>query len=81
MPKHDKQPLKADALAQANLDGGGNAGCRTRQIAVAGFAQKAKMVRAPRRHVAELKSWSGNNKIAGAGGQENAFPYTTSDQM
>lgn len=23
--KHDKQPLKADALAQANLDGGGNA--------------------------------------------------------
>ena len=23
--KHDKKPLKADALAQANLDGGGNA--------------------------------------------------------
>jgi protein TonB len=23
--KHDKAPLKADALAQANLDGGGNA--------------------------------------------------------
>jgi protein TonB len=55
--KHAKAPLKADALAQANLDGGGNADAGPLQVAAARPAQdrKRRQHQGLQRRIAELE--------------------------
>ncbi len=56
--KHDRKPLKADALAQANLDGGGNAdeGRATSPLPDSREMQDGESLRATRQRVAELEA-------------------------
>lgn len=58
--KHDKKPLKADALAQANLDGGGNAASGRAKSPLPDL-RKAKMAIAPGWPNAAWKSSKSNN--------------------
>lgn len=55
--KHDKAPLKADALAQANLDGGGNADAGRAKSPLPDFrkSEDGDSAKAARRKVEELE--------------------------
>jgi periplasmic protein TonB len=55
--KHDKQPLKAEALAQANLDGGGNADAGRAKSPLPDLrkSEDGESVKAARRKVEELE--------------------------
>ena len=55
--KHDKQPLKADALAQANLDGGGNADAGRAKSPLPDLrkSEDGESAKASRRKVEELE--------------------------
>jgi protein TonB len=55
--KHDKKPVKAEALAQANLDGGGNADSGRAKSPLPDMArsQDGDSLKASRRRVAELE--------------------------
>jgi protein TonB len=55
--KHDKKPVKADALAQANLDGGGNAASGRAKSPLADLrkSEDGESAKATKRRVAELE--------------------------
>lgn len=55
--RHDKKPVKAEALAQANLDGGGNAdaGRAKSPLPNMGKTEDGDNIKAARRRVAELE--------------------------
>ena len=55
--KHDKKPLKADALAQANLDGGGNAATGRTKSPLLDMRKTAdgSSVKSARRRVTDLE--------------------------
>src|SRR5439155_15595774 len=55
--KHDKKPLKADALAQANLDGGGNADSGRAKSPLPDLRrnEEGDSVKASKRRIAELE--------------------------
>ena len=55
--KHDQKPLKADALAQANLDGGGNAltGRAKSPLPDMRKSEDGNSIRASKRHVVDLE--------------------------
>ncbi|MES2535114.1 MAG: TonB C-terminal domain-containing protein [Pseudomonadota bacterium] len=55
--KHDKKPLKADALAQANLDGGGNADAGRAKSPLPDLrrSEDGDSVQATKRRIAELE--------------------------
>ncbi|NVD98957.1 TonB family protein [Massilia sp. BJB1822] len=55
--KHDKKPLKADALAQANLDGGGNADAGRAKSPLPDMRkmESGDSIKATKRRIAELE--------------------------
>lgn len=55
--KHDKKPLKAEALAQANLDGGGNATAGRAKSPIPDMRKNedGESVQETKRHIAELE--------------------------
>lgn len=55
--KHDKKPLKAEALAQANLDGGGNANAGRAKSPLPDMrkSESGESIKAAKRRVAELE--------------------------
>lgn len=55
--KHDKKPVKADALAQANLDGGGNADAGRAKSPLPNLrrVEDGDHIKASKRHIAELE--------------------------
>lgn len=55
--KHDKKPLKAEALAQANLDGGGNADAGRAKSPLPDMhkSESGESIKAAKRRVAELE--------------------------
>ncbi len=59
--KHDKKPLKAEALAQANLDGGGNAE-RGRAKSPLPDRARRRTATAPRSPSAGSPNWSSSRK-------------------
>ena len=60
--KHAKKPLKADALAQANLDGGGNAdaGRAKSPLPDRSKVEHGDSVQATKRRIADLEQWQAN---------------------
>ncbi|MGZ5789867.1 MAG: energy transducer TonB, partial [Burkholderiaceae bacterium] len=55
--KHDRKPVKADALAQANLDGGGNADAGRAQSPLPDLrkVENGDSIKALQRRIAELE--------------------------
>ena len=80
--KHDKKPLKADALAQANLDGGGNADAGRAKSPLPDLRkmETGESVKATQRRVAELEEIQQNLLTQHRKSGFNAAPVTEKDK-
>ena len=80
--KHAKKPLKADALAQANLDGGGNADAGRAKSPLPDLRkmETGESVKATQRRVAELEEIQQNLLTQNRSSHFNAPPVTEKDK-
>ena len=80
--KHAKKPLKADALAQANLDGGGNADAGRAKSPLPDLRkmETGESVKATQRRVAELEEMQRNLLTQNRASGFNAAPVTEKDK-
>ena len=80
--KHAKKPLKADALAQANLDGGGNADAGRAKSPLPDLRkmETGESVKATQRRVAELEEMQRNLLTHNRASGFNAAPVTEKDK-
>lgn len=80
--KHAKKPLKADALAQANLDGGGNADAGRAKSPLPDLRkmETGESVKATQRRVAELEEIQQNLLTQHRKSGFNAAPVTEKDK-
>ena len=80
--KHDRKPLKADALAQANLDGGGNADAGRAKSPLPDLRkmETGESVKATQRQMAELEVRQKNLLTRMRASTFNAAPVTEKDQ-
>ncbi len=80
--KHARKPLKADALAQANLDGGGNADAGRAQSPLPDLRkmETGESVKATQRRIAELEELQKNLLTRSRASSFNAPPVTEKDK-
>ena len=80
--KHAKKPIKADALAQANLDGGGNADAGRAKSPLPDLRrmETGESVKATQRRVAELEETQRNLLTQNRASGFNASPVTEKDK-
>ena len=80
--KHAKKPLKADALAQANLDGGGKADAGRAQSPLPDLRkmETGESVKATQRRIAELEQQQQNLLTRARKSHFNAAPVTEKDK-
>ena len=80
--KHAKQPLKAEALAQANLDGGGNAEAGRAQSPLPDLRrmETGESVKAMQRRIAEMEQRQKNLMTRMRESQFRAAPVTEQDK-
>lgn len=80
--KHDRKPLKADALAQANLDGGGNADAGRAKSPLPDLRkmETGESVKATQRQLAELEERQKNLLTRMRQSAFNAAPVTEKDK-
>jgi protein TonB len=80
--KHAKKPLKADALAQANLDGGGKADAGRAQSPLPDLRkmETGESVKATQRRIAELEQQQQNLLTRARKSNFNAAPVTEKDK-
>ncbi len=80
--KHARKPLKADALAQANLDGGGNADAGRAQSPLPDLRkmETGESVKATQRRIAELEEMQKNLLTRSRQSHFNAPPVTEKDK-
>ena len=80
--KHDKKPLKADALAQANLDGGGNADAGRSKSPLPDLRklETGETVKATQRRIADLEQLQKNLLTRMQRSSFNAPPVTEKDK-
>ena len=80
--KHDRKPLKADALAQANLDGGGNADAGRAKSPLPDLRkmETGESVKATQRQMAELEERQKNLLTRMRASTFNAAPVTEKDK-
>jgi protein TonB len=80
--KHAKKPLKADALAQANLDGGGKADAGRAQSPLPDLRkmETGESVKAVQRRIAELEQQQQNLLTRARKSNFNAAPVTEKDK-
>ena len=80
--KHAKAPVKAEALAQANLDGGGNADAGRAQSPLPDLrrTENGESIKALQRRIAELEQMQQNVLTKMQRSQFNAPPVTEQDK-
>ena len=80
--KHARKPLKADALAQANLDGGGNADAGRAQSPLPDLRkmETGESVKATQRRIAELEELQKNLLTRSRASSFKAPPVTEKDK-
>ncbi|HZV65823.1 MAG TPA: energy transducer TonB [Telluria sp.] len=80
--KHARKPLKADALAQANLDGGGKADAGRAQSPLPDLRkmETGESVKATQRRIAELEQQQQNLLTRARRSNFNAAPVTEKDK-
>ncbi|MDB5908271.1 MAG: energy transducer TonB [Massilia sp.] len=80
--KHARRPLKADALAQANLDGGGQADAGRSQSPLPDTrkSESGDSIKAAQRRIAELQEVQQNLLTRAAASHFNAPPVTENDR-
>lgn len=80
--KHDKRPIKADALAQANLDGGGQAEAGRSKSPLPDMrkSEDGDSVKAAQRRIAELEEKTQNLLTRMRASKFNAAPATEKDK-
>jgi protein TonB len=80
--KHAKAPIKADALAQANLDGGGNteSGRAKSPLPDLRRMETGESVKATQRRIAELEQMQQNLLTQARKSEFNAAPVTEKDK-
>ncbi len=80
--KHASKPLKADALAQANLDGGGNADAGRAKSPLPDLRkmETGESVKATQRRIAELEEVQKNLLTRARASRFNAAPVTDKDK-
>jgi protein TonB len=80
--KHARRPLKADALAQANLDGGGQADAGRSQSPLPDTrkSESGDSIKAAQRRIAELQEVQQNLLTRAAASHFNAPPVTEKDR-
>jgi periplasmic protein TonB len=80
--KHAKRPLKADALAQANLDGGGQADAGRSQSPLPDTrkSESGDSIKAAQRRIAELQEVQQKLLTRAAASHFNAPPVTENDR-
>jgi protein TonB len=80
--KHAKKPIKADALAQANLDGGGKADAGRAKSPLPDLrrTQNGESVKASQRRIAELEQMQQNLLTRARKSDFNAAPVTDKDK-
>ena len=80
--KHDKRPIKADALAQANLDGGGQAEAGRSKSPLPDMrkSEDGDSVKAAQRRIAELEEQTQNLLTRMRASKFNAAPATEKDK-
>ncbi|MES2130670.1 MAG: TonB family protein [Pseudomonadota bacterium] len=80
--KHDKKPLKADAIAQANLEGGGNAAAGRAKSPLPDLRkmEAGDSVKAAQRRIAELEQRQQNLLTQARATNFNAAPITEKDK-
>ena len=72
--KHDKKPLKADALAQANLDGGGNADAGRAKSPLPDLRRSPRTATASRRRSAAWPNWKQQQKVLAQTAKKTRIP-------
>ncbi len=80
--KHAKRPIKADALAQANLDGGGNADAGRAKSPLPDLRkmETGDSIKAAQRRVSELEEMQRNLLTQNRASGFNAVPVTDKDK-
>jgi protein TonB len=80
--KHAKRPLKADALAQANLDGGGQAEAGRSKSPLPDMrkSESGDSIKAAQRRIAELQEIQQNLLTRAQASKFNAAPVTEKDK-
>lgn len=80
--KHNRKPIKAEALAQANLDGGGNADAGRAQSPLPDLnkTETGESVKATQRRIAELEQLQKNLVTRASDSLFKASPVTEKDK-